>query len=215
VTKKPSVAGSVSWPAASFAIRVRGTRRVIRFDDLPTTHTTGVFPVAPSDPARAYDANPNRIAAQPTTWSLPLVPRAAPRPSCTSMGRIGVLLDGVYLYNALDALGRDAAAYEVLDACGGHPDPSGSYHHHAIPQCLLAAAPDGVASLVGFALDGYGIDVVKDATGALPTDADLDACHGTTSVVPWNGRRVRIYHSVATLEYPYTVGCFHGTPIAR
>ena len=26
----------------------------------------------------------------------------------------------------------------------------------------------------------------------------------------WNGRLRRIYHYVATLEYPYTVGCFHG-----
>ncbi len=24
----------------------------------------------------------------------------------------------------------------------------------------------------------------------------------------------RIYHYVATLEYPYTVGCFHGTAIS-
>jgi hypothetical protein len=44
------------------------------------------------------------------------------------------------------------------------------------------------------------------------TNADLDACHGTTSKVMWNGKKVRMYHYVATWEFPYTVGCFRGTP---
>jgi len=213
-TTKLAVSGSVSWPAASFVVRTVGGSRVLTFDDLPTNHTTGVFPIASDDPAHAYDANPNRIAAQHVSWTVPQSPRAAARPSCVNMGPIGVLTDGVYLYDALDAAGRDAAAYEVLDACGGHPDQSSSYHHHDVPPCLLARARNGAATLVGYALDGYGIYVVKDASGTLPTNTSLDACHGTTSVVPWNGRRQRVYHYVATLEYPYTVGCFHGTPIA-
>jgi len=54
---------------------------------------------------------------------------------------------------------------------------------------------------------------VKSADGTLPTNTALDACHGTTSVVLWDGKPTRIYHYVATIEYPYTVGCFHGTPI--
>jgi hypothetical protein len=41
----------------------------------------------------------------------------------------------------------------------------------------------------------------------------LDACHGTTSKVHWSGHMTRIYHYVATLEYPCTVGCFHGAAI--
>ena len=49
---------------------------------------------------------------------------------------------------------------------------------------------NGAATLVGYALDGYGIYVVKDANGTLPTNTSLDACHGTTSVVPGTaGRR--------------------------
>jgi hypothetical protein len=31
----------------------------------------------------------------------------------------------------------------------------------------------------------------------------------------WNGRMQRIYHYVATLEYPYTVSCYRGTPTAN
>ena len=124
-----------------------------------------------------------------------------------------MLKDGVVLYNALDGEGRDAGAHEVLDACAGHPDPSNTYHHHDIPPCILSKVKNGTTVLVGYALDGYGIYVVKSANGALPTNTSLDACHGSTSEVVWNGKPTCIYHYVATLEYPYTIGCFHGTPI--
>jgi len=211
-TAKVTVEGSVQWPQARYGVKVVAGKRVLSFNDLPVNHATGVYPIAVTDPASQYDRNPNAIAAQPVAWRLPLAPKAAARPSCTSLGPIGVLTDGAFLYNALDGEGRDAPAHEVLDLCGGHPDPSGSYHHHDVPDCLLGRAPRGKATIVGYAIDGYGIYVLKDAAGNLPSNAALDACHGTTSVVPWNGRPARVYHYVATLEYPYTVGCFHGTP---
>jgi hypothetical protein len=213
-TTKIAVSGTVRWPNASFSAKVVGSKRLIRFNDLPIGHSTGVFPIASGDPAYSYDRNPNHIAAQSVSWSLAANPTAAHAPSCVVLGAIGVLDDGAYLYDALDGEGRDAAAHEVLDACAGHPDTSSSYHHHDVPPCLLTAAPNGRATLVGYALDGYGIFVIKDAHGTLPTNTALDACHGATSVVPWNGKPTRIYHYVATLEYPYTVGCFHGTPIS-
>ncbi len=213
ISTKIAVSGKVSWPDAKYSIRVTGGKRLVTFDDLPIDHTTGVFPIASTDPAYQYDRNPNRIAKQSVSWSLDATPSAAAKPSCVGLGPIGVLNDGVYLYNALDAAGRDAAAHEVQDACGGHPDSSSSYHHHDVPPCIVSKTPNGTATLVGYALDGYGIYVVKDKNGNLPTNTDLDACHGTTSTVTWNGKATRIYHYVATLEYPYTVGCFHGTPI--
>jgi hypothetical protein len=213
-TTKAVVQGHVRWPNASYTVSVAGSKRVLRFNDLPINHTTGSFPIASSDPAYAYDRNPNRIAAQSVSWRLPLNPVAARKRSCTGGGPIGVLTDGAFLFNALDGEGRDAAAHEVLDACAGHPEPRGAYHHHDVPPCILNAASNGQATLVGYALDGYGIYVVKDAAGNLPRNRSLDACHGTTSVVPWNGGRRRIYHYVATLEYPYTVGCYHGSPIS-
>jgi len=212
-SKKLAVNGSVHWPSASYKVSAHAGRRTITFNDLPINHTTGVFPIASSDPAYQYDRNPNRIAAQSLSWSLPLSPKAAHKPSCTNLGPIGVLDDGVVLFNALDAQGHDAGAHEVLDRCAGHPDPSSTYHHHDIPPCILSKAPDGRATLVGYAIDGYGIYVVKDRHGTMPTNRSLDSCHGQTSKVPWNGKLTRIYHYVGTLEYPYTVGCFHGTPL--
>ena len=70
------------------------------------------------------------------------------------------------------------------------------------------------SGLVGYALDGFGIYGMKDpATGRDYHDADLDACHGITGPIVWNGHRVNMYHYVLTEEYPYTIGCFRGTPV--
>jgi YHYH protein len=210
---KPAVQGSVDWPNASYKVRTANGKRIVTFNDLPVDYTTGIFPISSSDPAYAYDRNPNSIAAHSFSWKLPLHPKKARKPSCTSLGPIGVLEDGVLLFNGLDAAGRDAAAHEVQDSCDGHPNGGEEYHNHDIPSCILAKTRNGRSTLVGYALDGYGIYVQKNKHGQLPTNRSLDACHGTTSKVWWNGKLRRVYHYVATLEYPYTVGCFHGTPL--
>lgn len=210
-TTKVHVQGSVSWPAASYSATTSGATRVIKTADLPVDHTTGVFPIASSDPAFRYDRNPNTVQAQHIDWSLPENPTAAASPSCLPGGPIGVLDDGVLLFDALDGEGRDAAAHEILDSCDEHPEMHGDLHHHEIPSCVLAKAT-GRSTLVGYATDGYGIYVERNADGALLTDGDLDACHGRTSEVLWNGKEQTIYHYDATAEYPYTLGCFHGTP---
>ncbi len=211
-TAKIAVQGSVKWPQASYHVSVTGNQRIITTMDVPVNFTTGIFPISASDPAYAYDRNPNTIQPQAITYTLPATPTVAASPSCVNMGSIGILSDGVVLFNALDGEGRDAAAHEVLDSCGGHPERTGQYHHHDIPPCLLATAT-GSSTLVGYALDGFGIYVERDAQGNLLTNADLDACHGRTSTITWDGQQVSMYHYVATAEYPYTVGCYKGTPI--
>lgn len=208
---KLAVQGSVSWPQASFSVTVSGGRRTITGNDLPIDHTTGIFPIRPSDPAYAYDQNPNTIVPQSISWSLPLNPVAAPTPGCLGGGPVGVLDDGVYLFDALDGEGRDAGAHEVLDSCQEHPQMAGVLHHHAVPSCILSEA-SGRSTLVGYAADGYGIYVERNAKGALLTNTDLDACHGRTSRVLWDGKEQVVYHYDATLEYPYTIGCYHGSP---
>ncbi|WP_167377705.1 YHYH protein [Streptomyces malaysiense] len=212
-TAKVSVQGSHSWPDADYTETVQGDSRVITSHDLPTHQTTGTFPIAQSDPAYQYDTNPNAIKSQTVSLSLPLAPSLADGPTCVSMGAIGVLKNGVYLYNAIDDAGRDAAAHETQDSCDGHPDGAEDYHYHDIPSCLLSAAAGKGSTLVGYALDGFGIYVERDDKGDLPTNADLDACHGRTSKVVWNGKETTVYHYDATLEFPYTVGCYRGTPV--
>lgn len=209
---KVAVEGSVHWPNASYDVTTSGNNRVITTNDLPENEPTGIFPITSTDPAYQFDHNPNHIATQTLSYTLPLNPVAAATPSCVGMGVIGVLDDGVVLYNGLDGEGRDAAAHEIQDSCDGHPDESNEYHYHDISSCILSKAT-GSSTLVGYAADGYGIYVERDKNGNLPTDADLDSCHGRTSEIMWNGKLMDMYHYDATAEYPYTVGCYHGTPI--
>ena len=208
-TAKVAVMGSVSWPDASSTTSVNGTTRTIVTNDLPLHEQTGTFPIAADDPAHAYDQNPNSIAAHPTTLTLPTNPTAASTPGCLSDGPIGILTNGVFVFDALDAPGRDAVAHETQDRCEGHPAPGNQYHYHDISSCLQGAAT-GASTVVGWAYDGYPIVVERDAAGNLPSNADLDACHGRTGAVLVSGAIVTTYHYSATLEYPYSIGCLHG-----
>jgi hypothetical protein len=212
-TAKLHVQGNVAWPQGQYEVRKEGANRIVTTNGVPADHPTGVFPVAADDPAYQYDRNPNVIRARSITLTMPALPVVSQSATCLTMGAIGVLTDGVVLFNALDAQGRDAAAHEVLDGCDGHPERTGQYHHHEIPSCLLARTT-GASTLVGYAFDGFGIYVERHANGSLLTNAELDACHGRTGPVVWDGETVNLYHYVATAEYPYTLGCYRGTPAA-
>jgi hypothetical protein len=211
--QKVVVQGHVRWNGR-IRIAVNGSRLVITGNGLPESSTTGRFPISPSDPAYAYDRNPNAIESQTVSFSLPASPRSAASPSCLPMGMIGVAVNGVALFNALDDAHRDAVAHEAQDACDGHPQMRGIYHYHSIPACLTGSTVKGQERLVGYALDGFPIFGPRDTNGKLLTNADLDACHGHVGLVTLRGKRVRIYHYNATLEYPYTLGCFRGTPVS-
>jgi hypothetical protein len=211
LTAKAVVDGRVTWPA-----RVRFSKRNGRIkvtgNGLPVGYTTGVFPIAAADDAYQYDRNPNSISAQTVSYTLPR-PRKASKPSCLR-GAVGIALDGVAIFDGLDATGRDAVAHETQDSCMGHPERTGTYHYHAEPLCISRkGSAKRQSGQFGWALDGYPIFGPRGPAGRLLTNDDLDVCHGTTSTVTLSGKRVRIYHYVATYEFPYTVGCFHGTPL--
>ena len=208
--KKPTVDGNVRWPGA-VNISLQGDSRVIRANGLPTTHGTGTFPVSRSDDAWRYDRNPNSIMSQDILLTLPAVPQVARTSSCVPMGMIGFTVTGTALFNALDARGDDAPAHEIQDSCNGHPERDGVYHFHNYSGCFddTRSGPNGASDLIGYALDGFGIYGMYE-NGRKLTNADLDACHGRTSTVLWDGKPREIYHYVFTEEYPYTIGCFRG-----
>lgn len=212
-TQKVTVDGENYYSDATSSFRADGELRVISTNGLPVDNPSGNFPIATSDDAYAYDRNPHRVQAQSATVSIPRNPVVADQPSCTPMGAIGVAVNGVAIFNAIDGESRDAVAHEVQDVCDGHPERSGTYHYHNGSACLTEQAPSGQATLIGYALDGFGIFAEKDRAGNLKTNADLDVCHGLTSVVPWNGKTQSVYHYSVTVEFPYTVGCFMGTPV--
>jgi hypothetical protein len=207
-TQKALVDGDVKWPS-HYTITLKGDRRAFTTNDLPN-HGTGTFPIAPTDDAYQYDRNPNSIKSQDFDFDLPANPQAADQPGCAP-GAVGILLSGAVLFNALDAPGRDAVAHETQDACQGHPQEGGVYHYHSVSTCLEdKRLPDGHSALVGYAVDGFGIFGRYGENGKLLTSADLDACHGHTHAIPWDGKMVVMYHYHATWDFPYTIGCMHG-----
>jgi hypothetical protein len=207
VKDKVSVRGSVHWHAVH-SFKVSGSKRILTTNDLPT-QPSGTFPIASSDPAYAYDRNPNHLAAQKIDISVPKSPKYG-APQCMG-GMVGVMTNGVLLFNGFDAGGRDAGAWEVQDHCDGHPDAMDMYHYHTLTSCITDLS---VHHVIGWALDGFPITgpQVKGKNDVLTT-RDLDVCHGITSRVTINGKSVTTYHYVMTADFPYSMSCFRGTPV--
>lgn len=208
-TTKLKVEGAVSWPAAKYTETVTDGKRILTTNDLPVNGQTGVFPIAQDDPSYAYDRNPGSIEENDTTVTLAASGTVASSPSCMDEGPVGMLKNGVFVFNSLDGRGEDAVAHESQDLCDGHPAMT-TYHYHNVPSCIRNAT-EGPSTVVGWAWDGFPIVVERDAKGSLPTNADLDECHGRTSPILLDGEVVTIYHYSATLEFPYFIGCFKGT----
>jgi hypothetical protein len=206
-TTKLKVNGTVSWPTAKYTETVDGGKRILTTNDLPVDGQTGTFPIAKDDPSYAYDRNPGTITATDKTVTL-VENGTVAAASCMNEGPVGLLRNGVYVFNSLDGRGDDAVAHESQDLCDGHPAMT-TYHYHNIPSCIRNATT-GPSTVVGWAWDGFPIVVERDAKGALPTNADLDECHGRTSPVLIDGKAVTTYHYSATLEFPYFIGCFMG-----
>ena len=208
-TAKVAVQGDVGWPDAEYSETTTATGRLITSNGLPTSTRTGTFPIASNDPAYTYDRNPNGIGEQAVRVTLPLTPTEAPSPGCMPKGEVAIYRNGVVGFAPVDERNRDAVAYETLDVCQGHPQQGDEYHYHDVPRCILDAAA-GASTVVGWAYDGYPIVVERDGAGNLPTNADLDECHGRTSPVLIDDQVVTTYHYSATSEFPYVMGCFHG-----
>jgi hypothetical protein len=209
ITKKAKVSGNVQWDG-QYTMAVNGSTRTITTNDVPDAHTTGVFPIQSSDVAYLYDRNPNTIKTQLFTYALPASPSPTGTPGCVS-GEVGIMTTGVALFNGFDATGRDAGAWEVQDACAGHPQKDGEYHYHTLSSCITDVS---TSTVIGYALDGYPITGPTIASGNIMTTDDLDECHGTTGSVLLDGITVTTYHYVMTQDFPYSVGCFRGIAIS-
>ncbi|MBN9606902.1 MAG: YHYH protein [Actinomycetales bacterium] len=203
---KVHVEGRVDWEPR-MSVTVADGIRTVSTNDLPD-HATGEFPIAADDPAHAYDANPNSIAEQDLTYRLTADPEYGD-PQCMG-GEAGVMLTGVALFNAFDAGGRDAGAWEVQDDCEGHPQEHGEYHYHTLSSCIGAV---GVDTVIGYALDGFPITGPTVGPGNVLITADLDACHGIVSEIELDGTTVTTYHYVMTQDFPYSVSCFRAAPV--
>lgn len=210
-SKKTTVDGTVSWKNAKGTFAITGDSRIFTGNDLPSIHTTGIYPIQSSDDAYQYDRNPNSIKSQTVSIKLPKNPQESKTANCMG-GEVGITLSGVALFNGFDAEHRDAPAHELQDSYGGHPQISGTYHYHNIVASLeKLGKPAGNSTLVGYAFDGFGIYGTME-NGKKITNESIDECHGHTHSITWDGKSKKMYHYHATDAFPYTVSCFKGKP---
>ncbi|MEM1408689.1 MAG: YHYH protein [Bacteroidota bacterium] len=173
---------------------------VIETDDVPN-HGSPYFDT--SDPRyEAYNGtnpdfrlNPNSIVAQNIVLKIPMEPRAAENPEATSLGAIGVSLNGVVFYNQYAGPNNQPLTNEInsFDQYLGHPQPQGEYHYHQEPTFLTETL--GSDALLGWLLDGFPVYGPME-NGARVTNANLDDFHG---------------HEHATTDYPDGIYHYHIT----
>ena len=187
-------------------------------------HRVGDFPMRFDTTGNGHNDNPNTIAEQSFSWTLPKNPQIKSRfpesilenSNALPLGPIGFALNGVPLFNPFnsgkeDAVSRDSSGYEVMDLCHGHPDMHGRYHYHYQEQtdgCLFGSmnaqivAEAGKRSpKIGYAFDGIAIYGPLGKDGVAPTD--LDKCNGRMDT----DLGQYVYHTTDG-KAPYIIGCY-------
>ncbi|HUN80533.1 MAG TPA: YHYH protein [Phycisphaerae bacterium] len=158
-------------PSDVTSVKYTATDVYVRSTDVPS-YNVGPFP----------DGNPSYPSNRDRSYRIPRSPVAqSGTHTATPLGSIGVLMNGVCVFNALDAHSynnqniwhQNAVVVEALgfDSSLGHPAPvmnggncnghqNGLYHHHQRSPALLAAlGDDGVrhSPIIGYAYDGFPI----------------------------------------------------------
>lgn len=213
-TRKPRVPGEVMWES-QLELTLFDAVRLIQGNGLPST-PTGIFPIPSDSEAYQYDRNPSSIAAQEVDLTFDAIPTYLDTPYCMPYGANGISLTGSAIYHGASTLGTDAAAYEMLDECGGHSDGTSTYHYHMLTECLLQrldAAPSGHSALMGYMMDGFGLFGPRGEDGMEMQSDQLDDCHGHTHTIPWDGQELELYHYHWVFDFPYNAGCMRGTPV--
>jgi hypothetical protein len=199
--------GPFSPATGTYTETISGDARLIEINNLPVDGKIGDWPMTNYAILTGIDPNPGIPTSGSFSVSYSASPSEAPSPTCTSLNAIGVTKNGVSIFSAVDGRGEDAVAREIVDVFGGHPAGS-NYHYHFIPERLdNEFLSDGHSGIVGYINDGFPIYGYKGQGGAEMSNDDLDLCHG-------HKHGTLGYHYHATLEYPYTVGCYMGTPIS-
>ena len=130
-----------------------------------------------------WTGNPNTPANQNFVYKIPLNPQRNTGTATTvGLGHIGIWTNGVSIFNVSDAQSynnagvwnRNAYYWEGggFDACLGHPQQQGEYHHHVSPKCLYDQTDSTHHSpIIGYSFDGfpvYGAYAYSDTNGTGP-----------------------------------------------
>lgn len=157
--------------------------------------------------------NPGTLQSQTFVMTVPINPVEASTKEETSLGPIGMALNGVAIYNDREGgnVPVDAGTLLSFDRAGAHSGPGGLYHYHFNGDFTS----DDDAKLIGWLRDGFPIYGRKcSSTGDYASGLDANGGHTTTTTEYPNG----IYHyhcsNVNYMNSGYYVlksGSYHGT----
>lgn len=153
--------------------------------------------------------NPSTISEQSYTFRIPVSPTEDAGHTASSLGSIGVSLNGVPFFNQYNKDNQPLDEEKVSwDQYLGHPAGGGDYHYHTVPTYLTEKF--GEDALMGFLLDGFPVYGPKEGDKTL-TSADLDLYHGHVGETPEFPQG--IYHYHVTTDAPYILGeGYYGKP---
>jgi hypothetical protein len=236
IAKIPFVDGAVTASqidaaGSVFSMTTDANYRYLKGNGLPST-PMGIFPVQSDTAAYPYYAalpggtDPRTGKDYSSSAAISISPyditsRLPLNPVVTGFNPINSLIVGITLTGTVwhveianDANGNwyNPSNALPMDQCFGHPY-SQQYHLHGYSwKCFPNQGSSGPSPLFGYALDGFGIYGPRGEDGQMITNAQLDQCHGHVAPVDWNGSVQAVYHYHLNREYPYSVGCFRGTP---
>jgi hypothetical protein len=180
----------------------------------PYWETTNALYEAPIAPQTAAMLTPGGIAAQNYSMTIPINPTEAISKEATSLGPIGMALNGVAIYNDREGgnVPVNAQTLTSFDRGGGHGGPGKLYHYHFNGDFTS----DDDAKLIGWLRDGFPIYGRKcSSTGTYATGLDANGGHTTTTTQYTSG----IYHYhcsnvdyMSSGFYVLKSGSYHGTP---
>lgn len=155
---------------------------------------------------------PGVIGEQVFAMTIPVLPAEAATKEATSLGPIGMALNGVAIYNDREGgnVPVDSGTLRSFDRAGGHVGPGAVYHYHFDGD--FTSYDD--AALIGFLRDGFPIYGRRDADGSSPSNLDSNGGHvGATADF---ATAIYHYHTsrVAYMDsrfYILKAGSYHGT----
>ena len=199
-------------------------------DGLPSTYLADIY-LVPDDPSMMpFSTNPDAtfsdlfaedIAESPIDSTFTTMPVYSKETTDTTLGQIGVAINGARLFNDYEDMERTIVALDdnvihdhaaFVDECNGHPLGDGTnYHYHGIPVCLTAEIDvDGEHSyMIGVLQDGFPVYSNQGENGEIMGNSDLDECSGHFGPTPEFPEGIYHYHLTAD-EAPYTIDCYHG-----
>ncbi len=145
-------------PEPETEVVVLGKDRFILTNGVPN-HRTGRFPSR---------GNPNRIAASPHEYQVPVEPKFAEQPTQLGLHPFGVAVNGIPFDPGAAEFYRGDRRWQYepmkgkqlgIDLSNGHVQPTGAYHYHGLPVELvkqLGGDRDRML-LLGYAADGFPV----------------------------------------------------------